>query len=298
MNTLVSGSTGLVGKELIKKLQTKGHSVRKLVRKSNGNPYEFVWDLKTGEIDKNAFTGLDAIIHLAGASIAKRWTDEYKKELHHSRVGSANLLFKYCLENNIHLKSFISASGISYYGTFTSSKIFTENDETSHHDFLADLSRDWEKAADRFSKISDRVVKLRISPVLSKKGGSFQQLEKITDLNLASGLGSGKQWFNWIHLQDLVQMLMIAVENENINGPYNAAADEIPTQKEFMKKLAKAKRKFFFPLNVPGFVLKIILGEMSEMVLKGSRVSNKKIKSEGFIFRYPNLDSAFAEIVS
>lgn len=298
MNILISGSTGLVGKELIKKLQNKGHSVRKLVRKSSGNPNEFVWNLRTGEIDKNAFKDLDAIIHLAGASIAKRWTKEYKKELQNSRIGSAKLLFKYCLENNIHLKSFISASGISYYGTFTSSQIFTENEETSRHDFLANLSRDWEKAADQFSEISKRVVKLRISPVLSEKGGSFQQLEKITNLNLASGLGSGKQWFNWIHLQDLVQMLIFAIENENIHGPYNAAADEIPTQKEFMKKLAKVKRKFFFPLNVPAFILKIILGEMSEIILKGSRVSNQKIKSEGFVFHYPDLDAAFADLLS
>jgi len=297
MNILVSGSTGLVGTELIKKLQNKGHSVRKLVRKSKGNPDEFVWDLKTGQIDKNAFENLDCIVHLAGANIGKRWTKEYKKELYNSRIGSANLLLQHCLKNNIRLKSFISASGISYYGTFTSDKILTENDEIFYQDFLADLSQDWEKAADQFSGISERVVKLRISPVLSKKGGSFEQLQKITDLNLASGLGSGKQWFNWIHLEDLSEMFVNAVENENLNGSYNAATDEIPTQRDFMKKLAKAKGKFFFPLNVPAFILKLILGEMSEIVLKGTRVSNEKIRSEGFIFRYPGLDSAFENLL-
>ena len=297
MNILVSGASGLVGTELIKKLQNNGHSVRKLVRNPKGNPDEYEWNLDQKYIDKNAFENLDSIIHLAGANIGKRWTKDYKLEIYNSRTQSSELLFQYCKENNVHLKSFISASGISFYGTFTSDTILTEKDEISHHDFLADLSQDWENAANQFSEISERVVKLRISPVLSKKGGSFEPLKKITNCHLASGLGTGKQWFNWIHLEDLVEMFIFSLENQNVNGAYNAVADEIPTQKDFMKKLAKAKNKFFFPINVPAFILKIILGEMSEIILEGTRVSNEKIKSEGFAFQFPDLDLALKNLI-
>lgn len=297
MNILISGASGMVGKEVIKKLVNNGHSVRKLVRKSAAKPDEFEWNICKKQIDEKAFENLDCIIHLAGANIGKRWTKEYKKELYSSRIDSTLLLADYCSKHNIHLQSFISASGISFYGTFTSDKILNENDGLYHKDFLSLLSQDWEKAADKFNENADRIVKFRISPVLSKEGGSFEKLKEVTDFNLASGLGSGKQWFNWVHLDDLTDMIVFSVENSSINGAYNAVADEISTQREFMNKLAKAKDKFFFPMNVPAFVLKPFLGEMSEIVLKGTRVSNGKIKSEGFKLSFPDLDSVFKNLL-
>ena len=297
MKILISGGSGLVGTSLIQKLKERGHEVNILVRKDKGNPNEFLWNIKTQQIDEKAFENIDTIIHLAGASIGKRWTKSYKKEIISSRIDSAKLLFETAKKMNIHLKSFISASGINYYGTFTSDKILSEKDGILYQDFLSEVCEKWENAAQQFDEISDRIVCMRTSPVLSKTGGSFQHLKKIADFNLASGIGSGKQWFNWIHLDDLVEIYIKSVEDITINGAYNAVADEIPTTKDFMKRLAKASGKLFIPINIPEFLVKIATGEMSEMVLEGTKISNEKIKSEGFQFKYPDLDGVLKDLV-
>lgn len=297
MKILITGGTGLVGTALVKKLRQNGHNVNVLVRKPSDNPEEFFWNYKTNEIDDKALENIDSIIHLAGANIGKRWTKNYKKEIIASRVDSANFLKKKCLERGIRLKSFISASGVNFYGTFTSNTILNEENGVLHHDFLSDVCQKWEVAACEFSEISQRIVILRTAPVLSKKGGSFEQLKKISDMHLASGIGSGKQWFGWIHLDDMVNMYANALENSEINGAYNAVADEIPTNKNFMKLLAKANGKMFLPINVPAFLLKIVLGEMSEIILEGTRTSNEKIKKTGFEFQFPNLDLALVNLL-
>ena len=297
MKILISGGSGLVGSSLIQKLKERGHEINILVRENKGNPNEFLWNIKTQEINEKAFENIDTIIHLAGASIGKRWTKSYKKEIISSRIDSAKLLLDTAKKLNIHLKSFISASGINYYGTFTSDKILSEKDGILHQDFLSEVCEKWENAAKEFGEISDRIVCVRTSPVLSKNGGSFQHLKKITDFNLASGIGNGKQWFNWIHLDDLVEIYIKAVENITMNGAYNAVSDEIPKTKVFMKKLAKASEKLFIPINIPEFLVNIATGEMGEMVLEGTRISNEKIKSEGFEFQFPDLDSALRDLI-
>lgn len=297
MNILISGGTGLVGKSLVKKLQEKGHQLRILTRKKSTNPDEFYWNLKDQFIDDKAFEDLDCIIHLAGASISKKWTKDYKKELYSSRIDTANLLKDYCIKKNVKLKSFISASGVNYYGTFTSDQIIDENSEVIQPDYLAELCVKWENTANNFINIADRMVCLRTAMVLAKNGGAFPLLKKTVDFNIGSAVGSGNQWMNWIHIDDLVNMYIFAVENENLNGNYNAVAEEIPTNKIFMKKLATITRKFFLPINVPSFILKIIFREMSSILLEGTRVSNKKIKSQGFDFQYSKIDKAFENLV-
>lgn len=298
MNILITGGTGLVGRSLVKKLTQNHHTVRVLTRSKSENENEFYWNVVDKEIDEKAFENLDCIIHLAGANISERWTDDYKKELYSSRIDSANLLRKYCINKGIHLKSFISSSGINYYGTFTSDQILTEKSGIIHHDFLSKLSDEWEKAASQFSEIAERVVCLRTAMVLAKSGGAFPLLKKTVDLNIGSAVGSGKQWMNWIHIDDLVNMYVEAVENSSMNGKYNAVADEIPTNKEFMKKLAKSSNNFFLPFNVPSFIMKSIFGEMSSIILEGTRADNKKIKSVGFDFKYTNLDEVFDVLVT
>ncbi|SFI62119.1 hypothetical protein SAMN05421638_0305 [Kaistella treverensis] len=295
MNILITGGTGLIGKALTENLQQKGHTVRVLSRKPEGD--EFYWNLKEKKIDDAAFENLDCIIHLAGATISQRWTDDYRKEMFASRVNAAKLLKDYCLKNNVHLDSFISASGINYYGTLTSDEILDEKSGVIKADFLAKLCVDWEKSADDFSDISDRVVCLRTAMVLAKHGGAFPLLGKTVALNIGSAVGSGNQWMNWIHLDDLVKMYVFAVENPEVNGKFNAVADDIPTNKEFMKNLAKMQVKFFLPLNVPAFVLQTVLGDMSSIILEGTRASNKKIKSLGFDFKYSALKEAFKSLV-
>lgn len=297
MNILITGGTGLIGKPLVEKLRQKGHEVRVITRKKSDDPNEFYWNLEDGFINENAFKDLDSIIHLAGATISERWSDDYKKELFTSRIDTANLLKEYCIANNVHLKSFISASGINYYGTFTSDQILNENSGIVHPDFLATLCEDWEKAAYDFSDISDRIVCLRTSVVLAKDGGAFPLLKKTVDLNIGSGVGTGNQWMNWIHIDDLVDLYVFALENSELKGDFNAVADELPTNKMFMKKLAKISGKFFLPINVPAFMLKQIFGEMSSIILEGTRASNEKIKSQGFDFKYSELEKAFKDLV-
>lgn len=296
MNILITGGSGVVGAALVKKLQRRNHTVRILTRSKSDKENEFYWNINEKIIDDNAFENLDCIIHLAGANISERWSDDYKKELFSSRIDSANLLRKYCKDKDIRLKSFISASGINYYGTFTSDQILTEDSKIIKNDFLAKLCLDWENAADDFSALADRVVCLRTAVVLSKKGGAYPLLKKTVDLNIGSGIGSGKQWMNWIHINDLVNMYVMAVENTTIKGKYNAVADEIVTNKVLMKKLSKVAGKFFLPFNIPSFVLKSIFGEMSSIILEGTRAENKKIKSHGFDFKYPNLNEAFKSL--
>ena len=297
MNILITGGTGLVGTALVKKLKERNHTVRILTRSESEEENEFYWNIAEKKIDDKAFENLDCIIHLAGANISERWTDDYKKELYSSRIDSANLLREYCEKKGIHLQSFISSSGVNYYGTFTSDQILTEESQIVENDFLAKLCVEWENAADQFSSIAERVVCLRTAVVLSRKGGAFPLLKKTVNLNIGSGVGTGKQWMNWIHIDDLVNMYVEAVENTSLNGKYNAVADEIPTNEVFMKKLAKAADKFFLPFNVPPFVMKSVFGEMSSIILEGTRADNKKIKSQGFDFKYSTVDEAFKNLV-
>ncbi len=297
MKILITGGTGLVGTALSSKLRERGHDVKILVRKKSEKPNEFFWNYSEKTIDEKAFEGIESIIHLAGASIGKRWTESYKKEVIASRIDSANFLREKCLELGVKLKSFISASGVNYYGTFTSNQILNEKDGILHHDFLSEVCEKWENAALEFQNIAERIVVVRTSPALSKNGGSFEQLKKISDFNLASGIGSGKQWFNWIHLDDLANIYVKSVEDLSMNGSYNAVADDVPTNEEFMKKLAKSNGKIFLPINVPAFVMKTVLGEMSEMILEGTRASNEKIKLQGFDFQYSELESALENLL-
>ncbi len=297
MKILISGGTGLVGRELTKKLLERGHRVNILVRSEVKNENEFHWNYSNKEIDEKAFQDVECLIHLAGSNIGKRWTNAYKEEILRSRVNSAIFLLEELKKRNHHLKSFISASGINYYGTFTSDTILNEDSGILHRDFLSEVCGLWEKAGEKFSSISDRIVIVRTAPVFSKEGGTFKPLSKITDFNLASPIGSGKQWFNWIHIDDLVNFYIKAIEDENVKGAYNAVADEIPTQEDFMRNLAKAKNKIFIPVKVPSILPEIVLGEMSEILLEGTKISNEKIKNTGFTFQFTTVDEAFEELL-
>lgn len=297
MNVLITGGTGLIGKKLVQKLRERNHNARVLTRKKTNNPDEFYWNTDEKFIDPKAFENLDSIIHLAGANISQKWTAEYKKELFSSRIDTANLLKDYCLRQNVRLKSFISASGINYYGTFTSDDILKESDGILKQDFLAKLCDEWENAAESFSDISHRTVCLRTAMVLAKNGGAFPMLKKTIDFNIGSAVGSGNQWMNWIHEDDLVNMYIFVLENPEIEGKFNAVTDQIPTNENFMKALAKTSGKLFIPINVPSFVMKMAFGEMSSIILEGTRASNKKIKSLGFDFKFSTPEQAFEDLI-
>lgn len=294
MNILLTGGSGLIGSELTKILIENGHQVRILTREKEIEHPFYHWDKDT--IDEKVFENLDGIIHLAGSLIAKRWTNSYKKEIFSSRVDTANLLFEYVKKLNIDLKFFISASGTAYYGQITSNKIFKESDEPNI-DFLGKVCVAWENAAYQFEKISARVVCLRTSLVLSKNGEGFKLLKKPIQLGVGANLGNGKQWMPWIHITDLIQMYAEAVDNDKIKGSYNASSPQYINHSEFNHTLARKMKKPFFIPNIPAFVMKLALGEMSSLVLNGSRIDATKIQETGFKFQYTTLEKALEELI-
>ncbi len=294
MNILLTGGSGLIGSELTKILIENGHQVRILTREKQIEHPFYHWDKDT--IDEKVFENLDGIIHLAGSLIAKRWTNSYKKEIFSSRVDTANLLFEYVKKLNIDLKFFISASGTAYYGQITSNKIFKESDEPNI-DFLGKVCVAWENAAYQFEKIGARVVCLRTSLVLSKNGEGFKLLKKPIQLGVGANLGDGKQWMPWIHITDLIQMYAEAVDNDKIKGSYNASSPQYINHSEFNHTLARKMNKPFFIPNIPAFVMKLTLGEMSSLVLNGSRIDATKIQETGFKFQYPTLEKALEELI-
>ena len=297
MVVLLTGGTGLVGTALVKKLKQRGHEVRILVRAKSDDPGTFLWNYQKKQIDPGALNGVDCIVHLAGASIAKRWTEKYKEEILSSRVDSAQFLREQLEKTGQKLKAFISASGTNYYGTVTTSKVFTEQDPAVSKDFLSLVCEKWEAAADIFSPHSERIVKIRTAPVLSKDGGSFKPLKLLSDFHLSSPVGSGRQYFPWIHIEDLVSVYLHSIENPQIEGALNAVASEIPTNREFMKTLAQVNGKLFIPLAVPSVVLRGVLGEMSSILLEGSRVSNQKMEKAGIPLLYPKLEPALRKLL-
>lgn len=294
MNILLTGGSGLIGSELTKILIKNGHQVRILTREKEIEHPFYHWEKDT--IDEKVFENLDGIIHLAGSLIAKRWTNSYKKEIFSSRVDTANLLFEYVKKLNIDLKFFISASGTAYYGQITSNKIFKESDEPNI-DFLGKVCVAWENAAYQFEKIGARVVCLRTSLVLSKNGEGFKLLKKPIQLGVGANLGNGKQWMPWIHITDLIQMYAEAVDNDKIKGSYNASSPQYINHSEFNHTLARKMKKPFFIPNIPAFVMKLALGEMSSLVLNGSRIDATKIQETGFKFQYTTLEKALEELI-
>ncbi len=289
---LVTGGTGFIGNALCDLLREKGHTVLILSRTKTDNPNTFYWNLAERYVDSEAVIKADFIIHLAGEGIAdKRWTKQRKKNLINSRVETANLLFKKVKELNPNLKGFIAASGIGYYGATTSEKIYAENDAAGE-DFISEICKVWEKATLQFETINIRTVIFRTGVVFAKEGGALEKLSQPIKLGVGSALGSGEQYIPWIHLEDLCNIYMAAIENSKINGIYNAVAPEHITNKILTKTMAKKLKKPLWLTNIPAFLMKLILGEMAVILLEGSRISSEKIMATGFKFKFPNINEA------
>lgn len=294
---LITGASGLIACELSKKLE-KEFTVRFLTRKKKRDN-EWEWDLKNGTIDESAFENLSHIIHLAGANISeKRWTEERKKELISSRVDSAKLLSNTVQKKKIKLKSFISASGINYYGTTTTEKIYTEYDHPGN-DFLSEVVILWEKSADIFKEqdLAERVVKIRTAIVLSEKEGALKKMMVPVEFGIGSPIGSGKQYMPWIHIKDICSIYEFALKNPDIQGAYNSSSPQHTTNENFTKKLAEVLKRPLLMANVPAFVLKLMFGELSDALLEGSRASSQKIQDAGFQFEFPDLKGALEDLL-
>ncbi|KIC63919.1 TIGR01777 family oxidoreductase [Chryseobacterium taiwanense] len=294
---VITGAGGLIAQELSKKIGND-YEVRFLTRnKKHENEYE--WNVKNGTIDEAALENAFHIIHLAGANISeKRWTPERKLELISSRVDSVKLLSDTLKKKNIKLKSFISASGINYYGTKTTEKIFSENDLPGN-DFLSEVVILWEKAADEFEvkNLAERVVKIRTAVVLSEKEGALKKMLPPIQYYIGSALGTGKQYMPWIHIKDICSIYEFALKNSHVNGAYNANSPEHTTNENLTRKIANVIKKPLFMPNVPGFVLKLIFGELANALLEGSRASSQKIQDAGFRFEFSNLQESLEDLL-
>lgn len=296
---LVTGASGLIGRQLCEKLMEKGYTVRALTRNiSERTPYrQYLWHLPQGFIDEKVFRDLDYIVHLAGANISDgRWTPQRREDIIRSREDSAELLFDGLRITKSTIKAFISSSAVGYYGAVTSDHIYTESDAPAN-DFIGEVCQKWEAVADKFQNEGIRTVKLRTGVVLSKKGGALPKLAKPVKFGIGSGLGTGKQYMPWIHIDDIVDMYIQAIENDNMKGVYNAVAPEHITNRKLVKQIGKVlRRPVIFP-NVPGFILKWIFGEMSVIILEGSRISAEKIEKTGFQFKYPTVQEALKNLL-
>lgn len=300
---LITGGTGLVGNALSAMLLAKNYSVIILTRNIpsenyNKNLQYALWNVKEGTIDLNAIQKADAIIHLAGAGVMdKKWNEAYKNEIEESRTKSSYLLVD-ALRNNPHkVKVIVSSSAIGWYGGDKIPNHFFKENDQADNEFLGIVCKKWEQSIETASTLGIRVCKLRTGIVLSKAGGAYVEFRKSLAFGIASILGNGKQMVSWIHIEDLCRQYIFALENENMSGSYNAVAPSPASNKELTLTIAKVVRgKFYIPVNVPTFMLKLILGNRSIEILKSATVSAQKIKDAGFTFLYPSALSAVEEI--
>jgi len=291
---LITGGSGLIGRRLSFLLKSRGYEVRILSRSNNpkNNYKTFVWNVSEQYINDSAFEGLNHIIHLAGAGIAdKRWSEKRKKEIIASRVASTNLLYNTVKRLKTPLDSFISASATGYYGAITSETIFEEKDKPAK-DFLGKVCSLWEDSIFQFNEIKIRTVALRTGIVLSKDGGALKKMKT----PIITSLGNGKQYMPWIHIDDLCELYIKAIEDEQFKGAFNAVSPEHISNLSFSKKISKIFNYPFLALGAPSLILQIVFGEMSTIILNGSRISANKIKQAGFKFKFENLEKALKNL--
>lgn len=291
---LIAGGSGLIGTALSEHLQDKEFHVKLLGRKKkHGSEIEtFEWDPLNAVIDQAAFTGTDFIINLAGANVGQgKWTNKRKEELISSRTLSTQLLVDSILKHQYPIKKFIQASAVGYYGFKDGDIEFYETDECGT-DFLAKLTQKWELAMIPLSNSHYSTLLLRIGVVLSSKSGALVEMAKPIKMFVGSPLGSGKQTVPWIHIQDLIAIFMKGLTEPSFEGTFNAVAPEPGTNKELVRAIAKAIHRPVWPIGVPAFLLKLLLGEQAQIVLKGNKVSAKKIIKNNFHFTYSSLKEA------
>jgi uncharacterized protein (TIGR01777 family) len=286
----ITGSSGLIGTALVGHLKSEGHTVQRLVRRAPVAVDEVTWDPQTGYVDLNALEGVDAIIHLAGAPVdGKRWSKKFKAEILNSRLMGTATIAKAVAE--VKPDVFISASAIGWYGE-SGNRAVVESDRVGN-DFLAAVCREWEAAADLAGEV--RTVKLRTGLVLDPTGGALGKMLPLFRLGFGGKLGSGKQWWSWITLHDVVRAIEFALV-EDISGPVNLSAPNPVSNQEFTSALARAlHRPAVFP--APAFALKAVLGGFSGEVLGSKRVIPQALLDAGFTWDYPHLSDALAALV-
>lgn len=301
MRILITGATGLIGSALVQTCLEQGIEVHYLTtRKSKIEAREnykgFYWNTNENYIDPACIEGVDTIVHLAGATIANRWTDSYKEIILNSRVQTAQMLYNLLEIKTHNVAHFVSASGISIYPP-SLTKLYNEENPETDPEFLGRVTVAWEAATDKIKELGIDVAKIRTGVVFDKEEGAFPKLLQPIKLGAAAPVGSGKQWMSWIHKEDLVE-LYLKVIKENLEGIYNAVAPSPVTNKKLTSLIAKRLHKSMWLPNVPAFVLRMVLGEMATLVLDGQLVSSQKIIAQGFQFQYDNIPLALDELLA
>jgi uncharacterized protein (TIGR01777 family) len=300
MRILIAGATGLVGQELVRLFHRQNIAVNYLTTNKSklskdDNYTGYYWNPTVNEIDSNCFIGVDVVINLAGASISKRWTPAYKKEILESRVESANCILNSVKENNIRIAHYISASAIGIYPS-SITNYYDESCEEKATSFLGEVVVAWEKAADQFAEIGVMVSKVRIGLVMSAQGGALPEIVKPIKLFAGAAFGSGKQWQSWIHISDLAKIFLFIAQHE-LEGVFNAVAPNAVSNKELTKAVAETLNRPLILPNVPKFVMKLLLGEMHLLLFESQRVCSQKIEEEGFNFDFHNIRPALQDLL-
>jgi uncharacterized protein (TIGR01777 family) len=298
-NILITGGSGMIGDRLTDLLLQRGYHVSHLGRtKREGKVTSFVWDIERQYIDPEALRGVDAIVHLAGANVGdKRWTKKRKDVILRSRIDPTRLLYNELKKQNHSVTTVICAAGSSYYGLDNGGK-FAEEDDKPGDDFLAVVSQLWERELDKFGDLGLRVVKLRAAIVLSPKGGALKKMKRPTELYVGAVLASGKQPVTWIHIDDHCGIIIKALEDTSMKGAYNSVAPNPVTNEQFTKEMAAALHRPIILPHAPAFILRIVFGEMADVVLYGIRISSEKIIRAGYTFKFPNLREAFEDLLA
>ena len=302
MKILISGSTGFVGTALVNALAGAGHTVCRLVRPESSarggakNGFDVAWNPAMGELG-GAAVGADAVVNLAGASIAGgRWTVERKAVLRSSRVETTRALVTALAKMNARPRVLVSASAIGYYGS-RGDEVLTE-ESAAGMDFLARVTQEWEAEAVKAEELGIRVVRARFGIILGRDGGALAKMMLPFKLGVGGRVGTGQQWMSWVTLADTVGILRFALENGSVQGAVNVVAPGAVRNAEFTKELARVlRRPALFP--APAFALRLAMGEMADALLLASqRVVPQKLQQLGFRFTQPDLASALVAIFS
>ena len=290
-NILITGANGMLARHLSEQLE-KSHSIRFLTRRVTAKN-EYLWDVKNKYIDPEALKNVHIVIHLAGASIAdKRWTKKRKDLISSSRVAGSLLILNALKAQGIILDKFISASATGFYGTVNTDEVFNEESEKGT-DFLSAVCVEWENAAHMFfkSRVAQSITIIRIGIILAKNEGALKKISQPIKLGIGAGIGSGKQYMPWIHIKDLSKVFEYTIKN-NLNGVYNAVAPQHINNIDLTNRIGSVlNRKIFLP-NIPKFVMKVLFGKMSSILIYGSRVSSKKLTDLGFTFEFNTVKEA------
>lgn len=300
MNILITGATGLIGKKMVTLLKKDNHiihylSTSKAKIEHESNYKGFYWNPSKGKIDLAAFEDVSVIIHLAGASVSKKWTKAYKNEIIQSRVQTANLLFNTLQSHPNKVKQFVAASAVGIYPDNLTA-IYHEDDSKIDDSFLGEVTQLWEESTNLFKSLPLLVTTIRIGVVLAKESGALVEMTKPIKFGFGASLASGKQYVSWIHIDDLGAIFKYVIDH-NLEGIYNAVSPYPTTNEELTKAIAKTIHKPLFLPNVPKFMLRFLLGEMHKIVTTSQHVSSRKILDSGFQFQFASLSKSLQNLL-